>query len=154
MTLISKFALCHQLVGLDAIAISFFSPHRCGPSHESVMNEKMGHAGISRHQKSSPCCAWASSGAQSGMGPWINRRSIPKGVNAKVGTTVTSDTMAGVFTSNLVVDLESITFPEFMKNRTCWEACAEQAEVHGVDCVWHSKQRFSCGWWNFKGNCS
>ena len=26
--------------------------------------------------------------------------------------------MAGVFTSNLVVDLESITFPEFMKNRT------------------------------------
>ena len=68
MTLISKFALCHQLVGLDAIAISFFSPHRCGPSHESVMNEKMGHAGISRHQKSSPCCAWASSGTRGILG--------------------------------------------------------------------------------------
>ena len=27
------------------------------------------------------------------------------------------------------------------------------AQVHGVDCLWHSEQRLNCGWQNFKGNC-
>ena len=68
---------------------------------------------IQNHTLDSPLLCLFDSGS---MSTWIKRSAIPRGVVGRAVSSITSQTMAGNFSSNQAVTLEHITLPEFMKN--------------------------------------
>ena len=42
---------------------------------------------------------------------------LPKGIETKKGSSVTSSTLTGTFTSNNIITMDTVNLPEFMMNR-------------------------------------
>ena len=83
---------------------------------------------MSKQMSRKPFCVLFDSGASH---TWWNIKSLPPGcVPWKVEST-SSATLAGDMTSNLEVDLEDVTFPEFFKSR---RLSKRKARVFTAEC--------------------
>ena len=83
---------------------------------------------VSKQMSHKPCVVLFDSGSSH---TWWNQKSLPPGCVPRKVAASSSSTLAGDMKSNLEVDLEDITFPEFFKTR---RLCKIEARVFTADC--------------------